>query len=261
MRSPIRNQRLLREVFARDPIRYAYQIGDLDQRYFDLCEFYLEPETAAATATALHFQTGPFVSLVLTGHRDAIERLLATMRLPGECRLQFELEQAAVVARYYAVRGEQAMLRMGLARSAFVPVPPRKETRELDLRDRRALHALYSGWDPTTADFHDRMLQAGTNVYLGLWAGGRLVAVAATHFVAPEYELAALGGVFTDAAYRNRGLSTLVCSELCERLLTQVSEVALNVAAGNAPALAVYHKLGFREHHTFIEATGLRLRS
>lgn len=60
--------------------------------------------------------------------------------------------------------------------------------------------------------------------------------------------VAQISAVYTAPALRNRGIGTRGVGELCHRLFERVDHVSLFVNEFNAPALAVYRKLGFRLH-------------
>jgi predicted GNAT family acetyltransferase len=59
-------------------------------------------------------------------------------------------------------------------------------------------------------------------------------------------DAAQVSGVFTPPARRRRGHARRGLSELCARLLERVPAVCLFVNDFNAPAIALYHALGFR---------------
>lgn len=61
-------------------------------------------------------------------------------------------------------------------------------------------------------------------------------------------DAAQVSGVYTPPERRGRGLATRGLAELCDRLLERSRHVCLFVNDFNAPALAVYHRLGFRDH-------------
>lgn len=61
-------------------------------------------------------------------------------------------------------------------------------------------------------------------------------------------DAAQVSGVYTPPARRGRGLATRGLAELCARLFERTRDLCLFVNDFNAPALAVYRKLGFRHH-------------
>jgi ribosomal protein S18 acetylase RimI-like enzyme len=70
--------------------------------------------------------------------------------------------------------------------------------------------------------------------------------------VAIEGDLVGLYDVFTAAAARGQGLARLLCSHLVAMAVARGARVAyLQVEAGNAPARAVYRRLGFADAYAY----------
>lgn len=67
-----------------------------------------------------------------------------------------------------------------------------------------------------------------------------------------------VGNVFTHPRYRGGGLATIATSAVTRALLQHCDLVALTVEANNAPALAVYDKLGYRQVCTLYETPAIR---
>jgi ribosomal protein S18 acetylase RimI-like enzyme len=61
-------------------------------------------------------------------------------------------------------------------------------------------------------------------------------------------DAAQVSGVYVPPARRNRGFARRGVGELCRRLLDKSRTVSLFVNDFNAPAIAVYERLGFRRH-------------
>jgi ribosomal protein S18 acetylase RimI-like enzyme len=119
--------------------------------------------------------------------------------------------------------------------------------------DRADLDELYAAAYPGTW-FQARMLETGR--YVGRREHGRLVAVAGVHLFSPALRVAALGNVATHPEARGRGQARELCAHLCVLLAGDgIETIALNVAADNAAAIAVYRRLGFEEVDRFVEVT------
>lgn len=98
---------------------------------------------------------------------------------------------------------------------------------------------------------HARRLAMSPVPYQGwlLRQGDQLLACAQ---FAREGELVGLYDVFTAAPARGQGLAQAVCSELLVRAAAQGARIGyLQVEASNAPAQAVYRKLGFVDGYRY----------
>ncbi|MFI7640392.1 GNAT family N-acetyltransferase [Nonomuraea sp. NPDC049400] len=85
---------------------------------------------------------------------------------------------------------------------------------------------------------------AGVSRWAGVRVEGQLAAVAADAWSAPTVGL--LAGVATRARFRGRGLAERVCRWVSRELLAAYGRAALMVDDGNAAAISVYERIGFR---------------
>lgn len=67
-------------------------------------------------------------------------------------------------------------------------------------------------------------------------------------------DAAQISGVYTPPALRNLGIATRALAEMCVRLLERSGECCLFVNTVNAPAIAVYRRLGFVERSPWASA-------
>lgn len=81
--------------------------------------------------------------------------------------------------------------------------------------------------------------------WVGATPRGDLAALALIY--APTLRVAALGNIATSPRARGRGLAGRVTGALCRDLQGEGVRVGLNVAVGNAAAIACYRRLGFVE--------------
>lgn len=87
-------------------------------------------------------------------------------------------------------------------------------------------------------------LDRNSHIFLTAQAGGRIVGYIGLMYVLDE---GYISNVAVDAAFRRCGAGDALVGELirrCRRML--LSFVTLEVRAGNAPAIALYEKHGFR---------------
>lgn len=79
-----------------------------------------------------------------------------------------------------------------------------------------------------------------------VWRDSRgLVFRASVSAITPD--AAQVSGVWTAPAWRNQGVARRALAELCARLQQHSREVCLFVNDTNAPAIALYHRLGFAD--------------
>jgi ribosomal protein S18 acetylase RimI-like enzyme len=74
---------------------------------------------------------------------------------------------------------------------------------------------------------------------------GKIVSAAGTHVRTPQ--IAHLGNIVTDEAYRNRGFATACTSILATNLSSKGRIISLFVRTENKPAIHIYEKLGFKK--------------
>jgi GNAT superfamily N-acetyltransferase len=154
---------------------------------------------------------------------------------------------------------------MGLERSDYrppaqAPDPAGLELREAGPQDARGLYPLQRDYeleevliepghfDPQACLANLRRTLRRQIVFLAE-LGGRLVAKAGTN--ARGFDADQIGGVFTVEDERGRGLARRVMAVLLERIFREKSLASLFVKKLNPAAVALYHRLGFRELEDF----------
>lgn len=252
-----RDRMALSAFFRRDPALHAYALGDLDDFFWPHTRWWVWDRGQGFEQVALLY-TEPEVPVLLLLEAG-----------PEGAATSFALELIALLPERIYMHISPSLLRQFEAafRTTIEPVPHLKlghqnlralaapddpRVSHLTPADLVEVEAFYAGAYPGTW-FEPRMLE--TNRYLGIREDGRLLCVAGLHVYSPAYRVAALGNVATAPAARGRGLARALCARLCVVLRDQdgIETVALNVAADNAPALAVYRGLGFVEAGRYVE--------
>ncbi|MBX5327121.1 MAG: GNAT family N-acetyltransferase [Candidatus Bathyarchaeia archaeon] len=88
-------------------------------------------------------------------------------------------------------------------------------------------------------------MQLKVGPYYCVKQDGKIVSAAGVHVVTPQ--IAQLGNIVTDEAYRNRGYATACTSVLATDLASKGRIISLFVRTDNYSAMRVYEKLGFRK--------------
>ena len=284
----------IRAFLERDRRWGAYALGDLEPALFPHCLWGVASDARGDVALALLFQALTPPGLLTFGDPDGVAAILSEALQPPQVFFMIETGHLAPLRALYAVGAPDPMLRLAVDRGTFAqaltprtltPAPsPRgrgesvslplplgdppfggQGARGEGLRPRRihpadlnALNALYAGGE-TPGAFAPFQIEQG--VFYGVERDGRLVAAAGTHLVAPSEGVAAVGNVYTDRAYRGQGLAQVCTGAVVAHCFDLgIRDVVLNVDSRNAPAIAAYRRLGFREHRAFYEAHGERKR-
>lgn len=241
----------------KDRFYATYAIGDLEPDFFPRCEWFAAGAGGHIQALALHF-TGLDPHILFTmGANDGLALILGSALRPERVYFTGRSEHLPAIRAFYSLGEIKKMLRMTVRNEDFRPV----SGKALKLSpgyssELKRLYSLEESRGESVIAFSPYQLAQG--VFYGIEKRGRLIAAAGTHLVAPTYGLAAVGNVFTDPDYRRRGYATLCTSAVTRELLAQGLDVVLNVQEGNADAIHIYEKLGYREYCRFIEVLGVR---
>jgi GNAT superfamily N-acetyltransferase len=245
-----RNKDRIRSLLETDRLWAGYALCDLEQELFRLCDWHVACINHAVISLCLYYKGLQPPTQITVGEPYGIEKILKAAAVLREIYAHIPVHHREVLERYYSFGKLQLMKRMAVAEDAFTPVAG-EATRlnEEDLRDLEKLYAFHS-----RAFFRPYMLTAG--VYYGLKRHDILVSAAGTHVCSPSHSIACLGNVFTHPSHRGRGYATICTSRVVEELLTHHQDVILNVGSQNTPAIAIYERLGFHEHCTYLEGSG-----
>lgn len=201
-------------------------------------------------------------------------RLAAEQQLPRPARLQIIGPRAAVAAvrQHFPAPGAQPRLeRMQVYLSLDHPpgavgalAPELRTARREDYAflyhagaDLRAEELLE---DPRAIDpvaYARRVEEECRDGWTWIWRDGRGLCFRAG-ISALTAEAAQVSGVYVPPSLRGQGIATRALAELCARLLLRSRVVCLFVNDVNAPALALYRRLGFRELAPWASAFYLR---
>ncbi len=207
----------------------------------------------AGSALVLHAFGGLGRAMVTLGDPEALDAILRLHPGPRFAFASFRPQHRPVLARHFILSRDELMVRMSITADTFRPVEG--QAKRLAGREIGQINRLYSA-EGGAASYTSRHIDQG--VYYGVIADGKLVSIAGTHVDSPGERVAVVGNVFTHPAYRGGGLATIATSAVTASLLAHCDLLALTVEAGNAPALAVYKRLGYRQVCTLYETAAVR---
>ena len=240
--------------FLRSDRLYAvYALGDLDGPRRRHATWGIAYDAAGRpTALAEHHEGLVPQPLFLMGDPDGCEALLETVIKPRDAYFQASDEHHPAMAAHYDLEPPSRMLRMTVNEETFRPFAGSAE--RLTAADIEDLNHLYQLGFRT--GFPISVVEDG--LYYGVRVHGRLVSAAGTHVINPREGVAVVGNVMTHVDYRGHDFAKMVTSAVTAQLLRRVPDVALNVHAGNTPAVAAYARLGYGEYCQMVERLGRR---
>jgi len=257
----IHSKEEIERFLRRDTFGHIYEIGDLDDFFWDRTVWYgLKDGGELRQMALLYVGTGLPALLALTGDegRAVMVELLQSIApvLPSRFYAHFSGGLVDVFANRFSVVPHGDHVKMGLMDRSRLDSVSKSGVFRLAGRNLDELAKLYEESYPGNW-FDPRMLETGQ--YFGLRREGTLVSVAGVHVYSPRYRVAALGNIATRPALRGRGFATAVIAELCRSLLLSVDHVGLNVKSDNLSAIGCYQRLGFEQNAVYGEYT-LELR-
>ncbi len=134
--------------------------------------------------------------------------------------------------------------------------PARPEDYALIFESGAALRAEELEEDPRLADplgYARRVEEECRDGYTRVWLDDEGLCFRAS-VSARTADAAQISGVYVPPHRRGRGLATRGMAELCTRLAEQSRALCLFVNDVNAPAIAVYRRIGFRDHAAWASA-------
>jgi GNAT superfamily N-acetyltransferase len=241
------DRELLRTFLEQDRLFAAYALCDLDDREFSRTRWGVAYSGSAPRSVVLEYAGLAPQPMFAMGEPDGVEAVLRNLIRPRVAYLAMRPELLPAVDSVYHVDPGPEMIRMAVDRQTFRPSPGlAARLVPGEIGDLNRLYELgFTAWLPATA--------ITEGVYYGVRVRGRLVAAAGTHVISREARMAVVGNVLTHRDFRGRGFAKVTTSAVTAELLRTCDDVVLNVRADNAPALAAYRALGYREHCRFAE--------
>jgi ribosomal protein S18 acetylase RimI-like enzyme len=253
------NKKRLLKHFQRDPVLFAYHLGDLDDFFFADCLWpSIANERSGLDDVLLVYGGGGTPTLLAFGLSDRFPNLMRDYLplAPKRFFCHFQKPHGSIFREFARETPLGTHLKMKLDEKAFVEYSAAVQSNvrnaiRLDPSHEGALRRLYDVAYPDNY-FMPRMLETGK--YFGCIEQDEIVAVAGVHVVSDEHKIAVLGNITTHPDHRGRSLATAMTRTLVTELVSEGKTVCLNVKADNVPAIFCYRKLGFIPVHEYEEA-------
>lgn len=254
--TPTNDKKLLASFFERDPVLYAYQLGDLDPFFFANTNWWsiAAPPAEIQAAILLYsaFDTPVIQGLTDNDAQGELWRRLL-IDLPPNAHAHYRLRHKTILEDRYQIRALGTHYKMRWNSNSAT-----SQAKSIDLtdvvtlsqNDRDQINKLHRRAYPESY-FDTRLLETGYCV--GAYADDKLVSVAACHVFSKTYGVASLGAITTDHEYRGRGYGSAVTLALVKKLAPDIECICLNVHSDNAAAIKIYERLGFVRCHEYEE--------
>jgi len=230
-----------RKFLAKDPIVNVLPLGDLYPPLFNVSEIYLVTEKSEIAGVGSIYRAYATPSIVLGATKEDVKQALVESILerisgdfvsllpPDEARL---LKKRATVLRchneFQMITREPTEIETGEVEASRV------SSRELEALNQFYVDHHAEAWTP---------IQFKTGPYYCVKHEGKIVSAAGVHIVTPQ--IAHLGNIVTDEAFRGQGFATACTTALAKNLSSKGRIISLYVRVDNASAIHLYKKLGF----------------
>jgi ribosomal protein S18 acetylase RimI-like enzyme len=237
-----RDKQLLRRIFARDPIGTIYMIGDLDDRHFPHCRWFVNGERGV-----LLLYEGLAVPMVV--YWGEVDTLVREVPLPARFYTKIAEPDRPLFGAWQLTAPDELYV-MGL--ESLAPPEPVPNLTMKRIEDAGVIEAVYRDYPGN----YFTAAQVPLGLYVAAELNGEIVAAAGTHACAPEEGAAAIGNVVTSRAHRGRGIASSLVAFLCAELSAGgCRHVGLHVNRSNCPAIASYRRIGFTVHSEITQWT------
>jgi RimJ/RimL family protein N-acetyltransferase len=231
----------------------AYALGQLEPGLFERSRWF-RAHGDTGSGLVLHSRGGLGDAMFVSGDPGAVGAILSIQPGPGQTYATCQPQHVDELRRVYRLANTKPMIRMGVTPATFRPVESGTVIPLTGL-DIRRINQLYST-EGGSSYYAAEHIEGG--VYKGVVVGGRLAAVAGTHVVSRQEQVAVVGNVFTDPRHRGQGFATACTSAVTAQLLEHCTNVVLTVDPDNSPAVAAYRRLGYQEVCQLVEASATR---
>jgi predicted GNAT family acetyltransferase len=237
----------IERFFRKNVYLHIYSIGDLDEFFWPYTTWYGFKSNGNIEVIALMYIGLSHPTLLALSNEDDIDvviNLLSSIQhlLPNHFYAHLSSGLETVMRTTHNLESHGKHYKMALVNKTLMSGKDFPDIERLEMKDLTSIQALYKESYPGNW-FDPRMLE--TNQYFGIREENRLVSIAGIHVYSPQYKVAALGNITTLPTHRIKGYGTRVTARLCQSLIDEGIDVALNVKTNNKAAISCYRRIGF----------------
>lgn len=256
----ITDKSILESHFRKNIPLNIYQLGDLDDFFFEYTEWFglfESEESIEPIEIALLYKGSELPVLLAFCNGDTYQMKILIEKIKDDLPKDFYAHLSPglkdVLVKDHSYEPGGRYLKMYLTQEKMedrLMDNSDNNVRRLNVSDLDDILKFYKKSYPDNW-FDKRMLETGK--YFGYFHNANPVGISGIHVYSKEYKVAALGNITTDSEYRGKSICTKVTSALCTDLFKTVDVIGLNVSESNAAAIRCYEKIGFKVYGEFEE--------
>lgn len=230
-----------RRFLAQDPVVNILPLGDLYMPLLRVSDIYCANERGKVLGVCSVYHAFSLPSIVCEAFTPEAKRILireAMSQILGKFLSVCSPSDIALFSEYSAVlriHHEQQMITDSPKHFEFGNMNAEKVKKsEMELLNKFYVEHHSEAWTP---------IQFKTGPYYCVKQEGKIVSAAGVHIVTTQ--IAQLGNIITDEAYRNQGFATRCTYSLTADLASKGRIISLFVRTDNVAAIHMYEKLGF----------------
>ncbi len=258
MIASVEDRSRIRDFCRRDPARYVFHLGDLDDLEWEQSRYFARLDGGEIDELMLVYHGLSLPSVQLFGRRGELGTACRDFfpELPEAFHLHCHDEDLPILGEALDLEEGGLLHRMHWQDYPDDLRPPSIPARLLDQNDLPALVDFLNEAFPT-AFFEAHQLAKAK--FTGCFLGGRLVSCAGFHVLSYAEGVGALGSIATHPEMRGKGYAASATLRLMEEVRGSIPLLALNVQVDNTSAVSLYRNLGFRDVFRYRETSATRL--
>ncbi len=254
---PLDDRDRIREFCRRDPSRYAFHLGDLDDLEWEQSRYFARLNGDEIDELMLVYLGLSLPSVQLFGRRGRLGEACREFfpELPDSFHLHCHDEDLPILRETLDL-GEGGLLHR--MRWRAYPEGMRKSSAPSRILEQEDLPLLVDFLNEAFPEAFFEAQQLAKAKFTGCFRAGRLVACAGFHVLSHGEGVGVLGSIATLPEMRGKGYAASATLRLMEEVRGSIPLLALNVHVDNTPAVSLYRNLGFESVFRYRETSARR---